>query len=273
MSPITPATLLPVCQQLWQQTSQSLPPADAARWQVNRVVQPHGTRRTVLLWRVWDQRVRQLGLDPWYCCWCLQYDPENFYNRRSNWQLHLYANTVRIYRENQRARGLLERRLKEVCPPGFDFLAPARTVELSWCFHHLGTLAELPARIAPMLRAGLTATAPVFDELFSLVGRAPTSAERQDTQTNRPRPYAPTADPDARPHNGALRRDIPPGLRQQVLARSANRCAICRQPFVEGDEIHLDHIIPWAEGGLTVLENLQPTHARCNLRKGGHPNR
>jgi hypothetical protein len=271
---LTPQTLLPACQQTWQLTRAALPPEHVSRWAVNRVVQPHGTRRTVLLWRVWDKRLRSYGLDPWYCCWCLNYDPENFYNHRTHWQLHLYANTVRVYRENARVRALLMQRLPEVCPPDFEFRPLERSVELSWWFTLPGGLADLPTEVAPRLAAALMATASVFDELFALLDRAPTPEERRQTQARRKRIHAPQANPAAPAHSGALRRDISPSLRRQVLARHAHRCGICGRPFRKNEEIHIDHIVPWSQGGLTVLENLQPSHAHCNLRKsGGSPSR
>jgi 5-methylcytosine-specific restriction endonuclease McrA len=33
-------------------------------------------------------------------------------------------------------------------------------------------------------------------------------------------------------------------------------------------ELHADHISPWADGGKTVLENLQTLCQNCNLGKG-----
>jgi 5-methylcytosine-specific restriction endonuclease McrA len=37
---------------------------------------------------------------------------------------------------------------------------------------------------------------------------------------------------------------------------------------VTGDDIHFDHITPWAKGGETVLENIQVLCAKHNLAKG-----
>jgi HNH endonuclease/Helix-turn-helix domain len=33
------------------------------------------------------------------------------------------------------------------------------------------------------------------------------------------------------------------------------------------DGLHIDHVIPIAKGGHDTLDNLRPTHARCNLNK------
>lgn len=43
-----------------------------------------------------------------------------------------------------------------------------------------------------------------------------------------------------------------------------------RRPGVEGWEkgLHCDHVIPFVEGGSNLLENLRPTHGKCNMGKG-----
>ena len=55
------------------------------------------------------------------------------------------------------------------------------------------------------------------------------------------------------------KRSIPDKLRYQVLKRDNFKCCACgaspaKDPSVE---LHIDHILPWAKGGETVLENLQ----------------
>ncbi len=65
-------------------------------------------------------------------------------------------------------------------------------------------------------------------------------------------------------------RSISVNLRYQVLKRDNFKCCACgaspaKDPAVE---LHVDHIIPWANGGETVLENLQTLCAACNIGKG-----
>jgi hypothetical protein len=66
------------------------------------------------------------------------------------------------------------------------------------------------------------------------------------------------------------RHDIPLRLRWKVLMRDRFRCKACgRSPANElGIELHVDHIHAWADGGKTVLENLQALCQNCNLGKG-----
>lgn len=56
-------------------------------------------------------------------------------------------------------------------------------------------------------------------------------------------------------------------LRRAVIERDGLICGICRYPVARKD-VHIDHRIPVSRGGATTLENLQVTHARCNVVKG-----
>lgn len=65
------------------------------------------------------------------------------------------------------------------------------------------------------------------------------------------------------------KRDINLRLRFLVMKRDNFKCCICgaspaKDPTVE---LHIDHIIPWAKGGETVMENLQTLCSKCNLGK------
>ena len=58
-------------------------------------------------------------------------------------------------------------------------------------------------------------------------------------------------------------------LKVQVLMRDGNRCRLCGVACNDGiHEIRFDHIIPWAKGGETTLENLQVLCFDCNAAKG-----
>ena len=66
------------------------------------------------------------------------------------------------------------------------------------------------------------------------------------------------------------KREIPLRLRLRVFHRDGFRCVACgRSPAIEaGVVLHVDHILPFAHGGETVLENLQTLCTQCNLGKG-----
>ncbi|MBT8349562.1 MAG: HNH endonuclease [Sulfurovum sp.] len=45
------------------------------------------------------------------------------------------------------------------------------------------------------------------------------------------------------------------------------KCNLCGATPNDGAKLHVDHIIPWAKGGETVLENLQILCEKCNVGK------
>jgi len=54
-------------------------------------------------------------------------------------------------------------------------------------------------------------------------------------------------------------------LRAQVAERDNCTCSYCGAEAPRG---HVDHVIPWALGGLTSLENAAWACVSCNLKKG-----
>lgn len=61
----------------------------------------------------------------------------------------------------------------------------------------------------------------------------------------------------------------PAALRAQVYARDGNRCLRCGHI----EDLQIDHIYPWADGGPTKLSNLQTLCRRCNNWKGDRRDR
>jgi 5-methylcytosine-specific restriction endonuclease McrA len=57
---------------------------------------------------------------------------------------------------------------------------------------------------------------------------------------------------------------IPNNLRQQINERARGRCEYCQTPQIIVVEMEIDHIVPEAAGGLTVLENLCLACIGCN---------
>lgn len=67
-------------------------------------------------------------------------------------------------------------------------------------------------------------------------------------------------------------RAIPRGLRFRVLERDG-KCVLCGSGPGKGAMLHVDHILPFSLGGLSVLENLQTLCEACNLGKGNRSDR
>jgi len=59
-------------------------------------------------------------------------------------------------------------------------------------------------------------------------------------------------------------------LRFKVMLRDHFICRHCGSSPAKGHnvELHVDHVLPWSQGGETTLENLQTLCSKCNLGKG-----
>ena len=53
-----------------------------------------------------------------------------------------------------------------------------------------------------------------------------------------------------------------------ILAEFGMVCHICGQKIESLDDLHFDHVISLAKEGPHSAENLRPSHALCNMRKG-----
>lgn len=62
---------------------------------------------------------------------------------------------------------------------------------------------------------------------------------------------------------GHGRRPIPSCVRKAVVERDGQVCQLCSGPAGKG--FHLDHIHPYALGGLDTVDNLRVTCQKCNL--------
>jgi len=70
------------------------------------------------------------------------------------------------------------------------------------------------------------------------------------------------------------RRGISLGLRYKVFSRDRFKCVKCgNSPSSDINcKLHIDHIIPFSKGGLTMFDNLQTLCENCNLGKGNRYN-
>lgn len=62
----------------------------------------------------------------------------------------------------------------------------------------------------------------------------------------------------------AMLREPHDRLRRFVLSRDGHRCLVCD----DTEDLQVDHFISWADGGLTIHENLLTLCGACNQRKG-----
>ena len=54
---------------------------------------------------------------------------------------------------------------------------------------------------------------------------------------------------------------------KEALFKADPQCRLCQQRVSHIDDSHVDHIIRWADGGTTTIDNGQLTHRLCNLKK------
>ena len=90
---------------------------------------------------------------------------------------------------------------------------------------------------------------------------------------------------EARRRRRAMEKQVEssPYTEQNVLDIYGITCHICEVEIdllaprqagrTEGWEmgLHIDHLVPINSGGADVLENVRPSHAKCNLQKGRKP--
>lgn len=65
-----------------------------------------------------------------------------------------------------------------------------------------------------------------------------------------------------------VRAKIGARLRAMVLERDGFKCVRCGAMAATGSTLHIDHIIPVAQGGNSDESNLQTLCFRCNIGKG-----
>lgn len=240
----------------------------------SRKPERHGTRTSVFINRIYDDRQSEATL-PWkFCAYALNYDPDEFETSGHNWCLKLHINTERLYfpRRDEVVK-LLSEGMPRACPAGFDWRPHPRQLVIERQFTHKGSERDVCASIQDWVKELIESTYPLFEKAILIAeGSALEKANRRAFAALRARTHAPAANPESVVDRRALNRSIPPALRAEVIRLNRDgRCRICGRPCPP-DEIHIDHIVSVASGGLTVLSNLQVTCEACNLAKGsGRP--
>lgn len=102
-----------------------------------------------------------------------------------------------------------------------------------------------------------------LESFVEYIGAIPAELPDSNAETA----YHPAAGLEIETFRHKTKRDISNRLKVKVLIRDGNKCKLCGL-VVTGDNIHFDHIIPWAKDGETVLENLQVLCSPHNLAKG-----
>jgi 5-methylcytosine-specific restriction endonuclease McrA len=56
-------------------------------------------------------------------------------------------------------------------------------------------------------------------------------------------------------------------LRLQIMVRDEFRCVLCGREPSDGIKLVVDHVVPYSQGGKTILNNGQTLCAECNSAK------
>jgi hypothetical protein len=104
----------------------------------------------------------------------------------------------------------------------------------------------------------------------SLIGTAPcdSSAKRMQEITSRQANIRHDHELRLPPGQRDRLRVAGPKLRFRVMQRDHFRCCFCGRSQREEVLLHIDHIVPWSDGGRTIFENLQTLCRLCNAGKG-----
>lgn len=230
----------------------------------------HGTCTQVLICRIYDSRQSTATL-PWkFCCYCLNYDPVDFETTGHNWCLKLHLNTERLYfADRDKAVNLLKSEMPKCVPAGFNYRPHARQLAIERQFNHHGTEEDVVRSVIPQLTQLIRKTYALLDQTIKIAERSTLSKiRRREVIKMKARAIGSVANSERHGNRQALNRSIGGKLRAKVLANNRDgRCRICGKKCISGD-IHIDHIKPVAQGGLTVAANLRVTCSQCNLKRG-----
>ena len=248
-----------------QVTKSELPDFIGNRLSHGRKAVTHGSYVDFYMLNMWDKNQTDV-LPRSHFTYCLSY----WGNRRKHardGELHLWLNKIRMYQNRKDIIALLDKRLPNAIPDGFTYESTERFYTVSHRFWFPSDLDLLVGYIVPIYKQLILAMHPilmeVIDEHTGVLDRESIKA------VIRERDRIPFKHPGRRTSEElrGYSRSVPPTLRKKILKKAGFRCAECGTDLrISGH--HIDHILAFSKGGLTVEENLQALCSRCNLSKG-----
>jgi hypothetical protein len=260
---ITPELLVSVNQVAFRRVLAELPSEIASRLRPVRKPWRHETRNSVIISALRDVHEFSAVIEPCYMQYEHVFDPEHAYSDGTDWYMGFHINPNRLYQNPKEIIARLERDLPRNCPDEFTWRRLPNWIGVMHHFDFAGSLDRLPDYIVPRYVRLIKAAHPILMDIidafraeWSLEERAAVIAGRAPARARNVAPH---------PRAAELSRNIPPALREEVLALYKHRCACCG---ASGIPLEVDHAVPVSQGGLTRLDNLQPLCAVCHLRKG-----
>jgi len=262
--------LTPFLLETFRRAKAELPKDIGSRLTSSDHVRNHGSYKTFFLFNVWDVHQADV-LQRDHFCYCFGYHQSDVLKQRKNegrtWFLHLWINTIRLYRSQAEIREILEKDVKKACPKGFTYKATERFVEAKMSFEFEKPLSQLPDFLAPQYVKLIGALHPVLLPIIDAFTQPLSKEERGEAILGRKRLYHGPASYPSPEKIREYTRSIPASWRPIILAKYDHECVLCKNPL-SARTAHMDHIIPFSRGGDTRIENLRPLCAPCNLRRG-----
>ena len=260
----TKADLTGPALELFGRVQERLPTAIAQRLRSNRLFVTHGSYNNLFLFDVWDLHQTDV-LDRKHFKYCLGCDLRG--NAPHNGYLHLWLNTVRIYRKREEVVAKLSRALSRLRLPGFEHEPHDRAISVVHRFDYPRDLADLPDLLLPHYVTLISAVHPILMPIIDEFSTALRPGERRAVVAKRGR--IPFTHPGVRDPERVREytRSVSPKLRAEILMKHGYRCALC-QADLRYTPSHIDHIKAFSKGGTSAPENLQPLCGPCNLAKG-----
>lgn len=137
---------------------------------------------------------------------------------------------------------------------------------LMWQFSQDDPNVNLAMRNLDSLREGLINLMTMDDEFLDAITRSTSSANAVTVRFDKFRAMVAKAIGDDQQQP----RFFPLSMKEEFYNKDPS-CKICGQRIMGIDDAAMDHIVPYAAGGETTLENAQLTHRYCNWAKGDKP--
>ncbi len=260
----TKEELTPYALQLFKQLKTNLSPEFAQRLRSMEGFSNHSSYRTLFLFDIWDGNQTDV-IHRHHFKYCLGCD--NRPRAKCEGYLQLWINRIRIYRNREDIVATLDNQLPTVIPKEFISRCSDQVINYKFEFSYPKNLTELSELLLPRYISLISAVHPVLMPIIDQFTKPLEKGERRAVVAKRGRiSFTPTGVYD-RVRVREYTRSIPPTWKPKILEKHDHKCVLCGCDLRKF-KYHIDHIIPFSKGGETILENLQPLCASCNLTKG-----
>lgn len=257
------------CLRATARLQEDLPADIASRLVPNRKASRHGTETRIFEFQIRDKFQPGL-LDKKYFSYGVIYDPVCRYH---TWKkeaggpcqilVRFYANRQRIYDQRDIVIPMHWKEIEKAARVLHDFLAYENQQVIGiFRFFDAASVEELEENIYQAFLELMPYWHKYYASVIDAYGSVLTPEMISEIKEGR-QPYHPNG--PRFPRDSAYCRHVPERMRQEVFRRDDYRCKQCGCQ----EDLHADHVIPVAKGGLTTLNNLQTLCAACNLSKGG----